>query len=58
MEKKNYLEKVELNQFAKMLPTLPCPEGYTWQLSIAVDESYESYPIRVSIDLHKDKIYV
>ena len=58
MEKKNYLEKVELNQFAKMLPTLTCPEGYTWQLSIAVDESYESYPIRVSIDLHKDKTTV
>ena len=57
MEKKNYLEKVELNQFAKILPTLPCPEGYNWELSIAIDYSYEPYPIRVSIDLHKKKTY-
>lgn len=53
MEKKNCLEKVDLNQFTKVLPTLSCPEGYRWDLSIAIDESYESFPVRVSIDLHK-----
>lgn len=53
MEKKNYLEKVDLNQFTKVLPTLPCPEGYKWELSINIDEGFESFPVRVSIDLHK-----
>lgn len=53
MEKKNYLEKVDLNQLTKVLPTLSCPEGYRWDLSIAIDESFELCPVRVSIDLHK-----
>lgn len=58
MEKKNLLEKVDLNQFTKVLPTLPCPEGYKWELSISIDESYEPYPIRVYIDLRKTKTTV
>lgn len=58
MEKKNHLEKVDLNEFTKMLPTLSCPEGYRWELSIAIDESYDLYPVRVSIDLRKIKTTV
>lgn len=53
MEQINFLEKVDLNQFTKVLPTFPCPEGYRWELSIRIDEGLESFPIRVSIDLHK-----
>lgn len=53
MDKKNYLEKVDLNQFTKVLPTIPCPEGYRWELSIDIDECFESLPVRVSINLHK-----
>ena len=53
MEQINLLEKVDLNQFTKVLPTFPCPEGYRWELSIKIDENFESFPVRVSIDLHK-----
>lgn len=53
MEKKNYLEKVDLNQLVKVLPTLSCPDGYKWDLSITIDECFELCPVRVSIDLRK-----
>lgn len=51
MEKKNYLEVVDLNLFIKLLKTFPCPKGYRWDLSIQIQECFETY--RVSIDLHK-----
>lgn len=53
MEKKNYLEVVDLNLFIKVLETFPCPKGYRWDLSIQIQECFDTYPVRVSIELHK-----